>query len=100
MALPLPLAGPVTPEGTLVQEAVGLGKWVTLGVSRGAERAPPPACRRSAAAAIKAPLDPRTSSWAGALGLAAKIPSACHSVQLSWEVLRNIYFGFQISTPK
>lgn len=87
-------------EGTLVQEAVGLGKWVTPGVPRGAGLAPPPACTRSARAPIKAPLGRRTGFWAGALGLAAKTPFACHSVQLSWEVLQNIYFGFQIPTPK
>ena len=81
------LDDPRAAEGTLVQEAVGLGKWVTLGVSRGVERAPAPACRRLAAAAVKAPLGRRTGSWAGALGLAVKTPSACHSVQLSWEVL-------------
>lgn len=81
------LDDPRAAEGTLVQEAVGLGKWVTLGVSRGVEHAPPPACRRLAAAAVKAPLGRRTGSWAGALGLAVETPSACHLVQLSWEVL-------------
>ena len=81
------LDDPRAAEGTLVQEAVGLGKWVTLGVSRGVEHAPPPACRRLAAGAVKAPLGRRTGSWAGALGLAAETPSAFHSVQLSWEVL-------------